>query len=203
MKIWEAPLHVFNFDFDDVASVFYDRYPNSFAKHVISEDVLSREITEDKIITRKIIVKSAATFLKSVPKWISRISDRRYMPTLEESVYDRNTKTLTTYTRNISWNNTLSMDERCVYLHMSNHTTYLHRHFFIGVNYGRVSGMLERLLSMAVSKSTRKTAEGLNEKLQERFGALGNMNISNTSANRQATPSNVLRDTIITKFDKA
>lgn len=63
--------------------------------------------------------------------------------------------------------------------------------------------MLERLLSMAVSKSTRKTAEGLNEKLQERFGALGNMNISNTSANRQATPSNVLRDTIITKFDKA
>lgn len=57
MKTWESPAFNFNFGFNEVVAVFYNRYPNSFSKHVISEDVLSREITQDQIITRKIIVK--------------------------------------------------------------------------------------------------------------------------------------------------
>lgn len=57
MKLWEAPVFVFNYAFDNVCAIFYDRYPNSFAKHIISEDVISREITSDKIITKKLIVK--------------------------------------------------------------------------------------------------------------------------------------------------
>lgn len=61
MKLYEAPSFVFNYAFNSVCAVFYDRYPNSFAKHVISEDVLSREITRDKIYTRKLIVKKGSS----------------------------------------------------------------------------------------------------------------------------------------------
>jgi hypothetical protein len=57
MKLYELPEYVFDYMMGEVISVFYNRYPNSFAKHIISEDVLSRQITEDKIITKKLIVK--------------------------------------------------------------------------------------------------------------------------------------------------
>ena len=57
MKYWTSPLHYFDYSFDQVASVFYDRYPNSFAKHVIAEDVIERKVTENVIYTKKLIVK--------------------------------------------------------------------------------------------------------------------------------------------------
>jgi hypothetical protein len=46
----EIPEYIFGYALTQVVSVFYNRYPNSFAKHVISEDVLSREITGKKAI---------------------------------------------------------------------------------------------------------------------------------------------------------
>ena len=57
MKFWTAPTYFFNHTFNNVAAIFYERYPNSHAKHIISEDVISREITRDYIVTRKLIVK--------------------------------------------------------------------------------------------------------------------------------------------------
>lgn len=128
MKVWEAPSFIFYYAFDNVCAVFYDRYPNSFAKHILSEDVISREITNDKIITRKLIVKKGfkffkffcllflgASFLKTVPKWLAKYVAMQFMPTLEESIYNRNSKSLITYTRNISWKKVLYMNEHCFY----------------------------------------------------------------------------------------
>ena len=39
MRIWDSPLQIFNYGFNEVATVFYNRYPNSFALHIMSEDV--------------------------------------------------------------------------------------------------------------------------------------------------------------------
>jgi predicted RNA-binding protein len=58
MRIWDAPQYIFNYNIIEVLNVFFNRYPNSYAGHIISEDVLSREITKDKIISRKLIVKN-------------------------------------------------------------------------------------------------------------------------------------------------
>ena len=63
MRVWDAPQHIFNYAFDEVASIFYNRYPNSFAGHILSEDVLTREITKDRIISRKLIVKNGLSDL--------------------------------------------------------------------------------------------------------------------------------------------
>ncbi|KAE9411887.1 hypothetical protein Angca_002948, partial [Angiostrongylus cantonensis] len=57
MRLWSTPAGLFPYSFDEVVSVFWDRYPNSFAKHVVSEDVLERQITENTIVTKKLIVK--------------------------------------------------------------------------------------------------------------------------------------------------
>jgi hypothetical protein len=58
---------------------------------------------------------SGSTFLKSVPKWVSGQTNVQFMPTLEESVFDRNAGTLITHTRNASWIHTLNMTEKCFY----------------------------------------------------------------------------------------
>lgn len=57
MRFWTAPSYFFNHGLNNVVTVFYERYPNSHARHILSEDVLSREIRGDKIITKKLIVK--------------------------------------------------------------------------------------------------------------------------------------------------
>nr|CAD2172040.1 unnamed protein product [Meloidogyne enterolobii] len=88
MHLFEVPERIFDYTINQVVTIFYNRYPNSFSKHVISEDVISREIKGGKIITRKLIVKRGAGFLKSVPRWISRQTHVAFMPTLEESIFD-------------------------------------------------------------------------------------------------------------------
>lgn len=62
MKFWTSPIHIFDYTFNEVAAVFYDRYPNSFARHVTSEDVLERQITENTIFTKKLVVKKGMRF---------------------------------------------------------------------------------------------------------------------------------------------
>uniref|UniRef100_A0A1I7WRJ9 PRELI/MSF1 domain-containing protein n=1 Tax=Heterorhabditis bacteriophora TaxID=37862 RepID=A0A1I7WRJ9_HETBA len=57
MRWWTAPTKLYPYSFEEVVSVFWDRYPNSFAPHIISEDVLEREVTEHTIVTKKLIVK--------------------------------------------------------------------------------------------------------------------------------------------------
>ncbi|KHJ80921.1 PRELI-like family protein [Oesophagostomum dentatum] len=115
MRFWSAPTGLFPYSFDEVVSVFWDRYPNSFAKHIVSEDVLERKVTENTIVTKKLIVKQGSSFLKRVPRWLSRMTEIRTVPVIEESIYDRRTRTLTTYTRNVSHNELFAMHERCIY----------------------------------------------------------------------------------------
>ncbi len=65
-RVWEVPIHLFNYAMNEVATAFYDHTPHSLAQemasgdvldvHVASEDVLSRVITPDTIITRKLVV---------------------------------------------------------------------------------------------------------------------------------------------------
>ncbi|VDM65774.1 unnamed protein product [Strongylus vulgaris] len=101
MRLWSAPAGLFPYSFDEVVSVFWDRYPNSFAKHIVSEDVLERTVTENTITTKKLIVKQGdiftyfssqfsfffslklslgSSFLKRVPRWLSRMTEIRTVP---------------------------------------------------------------------------------------------------------------------------
>ncbi|MFH4974700.1 hypothetical protein AB6A40_001409 [Gnathostoma spinigerum] len=182
MRFWESPSHLFNYSFDDVVTVFWNRYPNSKAQHILSEDVLERKIMGDEIITRKLILKKGATFLKAAPKWMKNLTNVQVVPTIEESIYDRKKKTLVTYTRNISWTSVFHMDERCVYkpaealrLQQDQQLTFvprtqLERAVCVTVNYFGLSSIIERFMIMSFKKSVKKTVLGISEKLEEKFG---------------------------------
>uniref|UniRef100_A0A914XYH9 PRELI/MSF1 domain-containing protein n=1 Tax=Panagrolaimus superbus TaxID=310955 RepID=A0A914XYH9_9BILA len=203
MKFWTSPTHIFDYAFNDVSAVFFDRYPNSFAKHIVSEDVIDRKITENTIFTKKLIVKKGASFLKSVPNWMSRLNTIQIVPTLEESIYDRKTNTLITYTRNIAHAELFNMDEKSVYREVDNNRTSLSRELFVSVNYPRLSSFIERVLVMSFRGSIRKTLSGIQEKLEERFGSpissAGALSQTNSLVHEKAT---VLTDKLLRRKPK-
>ncbi|GMS84982.1 hypothetical protein PENTCL1PPCAC_7157, partial [Pristionchus entomophagus] len=183
MKIWSSNFSIFPYSFDELVSAFWDRYPNSHATHILSEDVLEREITPDYIRTRKLIVKQGNSILKRVPSWLSSMTKIRQMPTLEESIYDRHTHTLTTYTRNVANGELFQMHERCIYRPVFPESktipaSNLLRSVYISVNSGKMSSVYENLMLLGFKKSVTGTFKGLTERLEDRYGARSLHNLS-------------------------
>ncbi|GMT16963.1 hypothetical protein PFISCL1PPCAC_8260, partial [Pristionchus fissidentatus] len=175
MKIWSSNFSIFPYSFDELVSTFWDRYPNSHATHIISEDVLEREITPDFIITKKLIVKQGNSIMKRIPSWLSSMTKIRQVPTLEESIYDRHTHTLTTYTRNVANGELFQMHERCIYRPVFPESrtipaSRLLRSVAISVNSGKMSSVYENVMLLGFKKSITSTFKGFNEKLEERYG---------------------------------
>ncbi|CAD6192218.1 unnamed protein product [Caenorhabditis auriculariae] len=174
MRFWDSPTSSFPYTFDEVCAAFWDRYPNSFTKHIVSEDVLERRVTENTIVTKKLIVKHGSNILKRVPRWLSRMTEIRTVPVIEESVYDRLSKSLITYTRNVSHNELFQMNERCVYRHKENQDgtflTDVLRSVQINIDCGRLSSVYEKVMVVGFKKSITNTTKGIFEKLEEKFG---------------------------------
>ena len=94
--------YAFPFTWDQVVSCFWVKYPNPFSKHVLSEDVFCRFLTEKNVlITRKLLVKER-TF--HVPKWAEKFITMKNVYVVEESHCDPENKILTSYTKNFSSN---------------------------------------------------------------------------------------------------
>ncbi|VDO87729.1 unnamed protein product [Haemonchus placei] len=186
MRFWSAPTGLFPYSFDEVVSVFWDRYPNSFAKHIVTEDVLERVITENTIVTKKLIVKHGeiTIFYPHVDEMLMlpcllTLQDHLkflFLQVIEESIYDRRTRTLTTYTRNVSHNELFAMHERCVYRpttvrcyllyfqtialfidlerdSLSEPMTDIMRSVYISIHCGRMSSVYEKLMLLGYKKS--------------------------------------------------
>ncbi|GMR37268.1 hypothetical protein PMAYCL1PPCAC_07463, partial [Pristionchus mayeri] len=186
MKIWSSNFSIFPYSFDELVSAFWDRYPNSHSGHILSEDVLEREITPDFIRTRKLIVKDGNSILKRIPSWMSNMTKIRQVPTLEESIYDRHTHTLTTYTRNVSNGELFQMHERCIYKPVLPESktipaARLLRSAYISVNSGRMSSVYEKVMMMGFKKKISGTNKGLTEKLEERYGMRNLHNLAQLS----------------------
>eukprot|EP00063_Salmo_salar_P075440 XP_014050275.1 PREDICTED: PRELI domain-containing protein 1, mitochondrial-like isoform X3 [Salmo salar] len=86
---------------DHVVSAFWQRYPNPFSTHVLTEDVVFREVTVDqRLLSRRLLTKT-----NRMPRWAeflfpSNLSRSVYI--VEDSVVDPVTKSLTTYTWNLN-----------------------------------------------------------------------------------------------------
>lgn len=105
--------HVHPYSFDQVANAIFQRYPNPFASHVLSEDTVYREIINGTTLyTRRFLTKT-----NKIPKWGERWLSgfRRSVPLLEESWVDTEARTITTYTRNVGLANFMSAIEKVVY----------------------------------------------------------------------------------------
>uniref|UniRef100_A0A8C7W5S8 PRELI/MSF1 domain-containing protein n=1 Tax=Oncorhynchus mykiss TaxID=8022 RepID=A0A8C7W5S8_ONCMY len=99
---------------DHVVSAFWQRYPNPFSTHVLTEDVVLREVTADqRLLSRRLLTKT-----NRMPRWAeflfpSNLSRSVYI--VEDSVVDPVTKSLTTYTWNLNHTTLMTVEERCVF----------------------------------------------------------------------------------------
>ncbi|KFD54073.1 PRELI-like family protein [Trichuris suis] len=100
----------FKNSWEDVVAAFWLRYPNPFSKHVLSEDTVYRTVSGDTLLTKRIFFKTGR-----IPKWGEKFVSAKHVPVLEESLLNRATKVMVTYTRNIFYQRLMSIEERCTY----------------------------------------------------------------------------------------
>ncbi|XP_006007054.1 PRELI domain-containing protein 1, mitochondrial-like [Latimeria chalumnae] len=99
---------------DHVFSAFWQRYPNPFSKHVLTEDVIYREVTPDnKLISRRLLTKT-----NRLPRWAEKIFPTnlsRSVFIVEDTIVDPVIKTLTSFTWNLNHTRLMLIEEKCVY----------------------------------------------------------------------------------------
>ncbi|XP_033373592.1 PRELI domain-containing protein 1, mitochondrial isoform X2 [Parus major] len=96
-----ASLGVLKGPWDQVFAAFWQRYPNPYSKHVLTEDIVHREVTPDhKLLSRRLLTKT-----NRMPRWAERffpanVAHSVYI--LEDSIVDPKNRTMTTFTWNIN-----------------------------------------------------------------------------------------------------
>ncbi|XP_053685364.1 protein preli-like [Sabethes cyaneus] len=100
----------FNYSWEQVTQCFWNRYPNPFSSHVLSEDTVCREIRNGKLHSKRLLTKT-----NRVPKWGERFFKAKSVNILEESVIDPKERVLVTYTRNIGFNKIMNVVEKVTY----------------------------------------------------------------------------------------
>ncbi|XP_051515262.1 PRELI domain containing 1b isoform X2 [Myxocyprinus asiaticus] len=97
-----------------VSTAFWQRYPNPYSTHVLTEDVVFREVTSDNcLVSRRLLTKT-----NRLPRWAERIfpgSLTRSVYIIEDSVVDLSNRSLTTLTWNINHAKFMRVVERCVF----------------------------------------------------------------------------------------
>ncbi|XP_006035680.2 PRELI domain-containing protein 1, mitochondrial, partial [Alligator sinensis] len=91
-----------------------DAPPRPRSKHVLTEDIVHREVTPDqKLLSRRLLTKT-----NRMPRWAERffpanVAHSVYI--LEDSIVDPQNQTMTTFTWNINHARLMVVEERCVY----------------------------------------------------------------------------------------
>lgn len=99
---------------EQVLTAFWQRYPNPYSTHVLTEDVIFREVTPDNLLlSRRLLTKT-----NRLPRWAERIFPgnlSRFVYILEDSVVDPSSSRLTTLTWNLNHSTFMTVVERCVF----------------------------------------------------------------------------------------
>uniref|UniRef100_A0A3B5AUT7 PRELI domain containing 1 n=1 Tax=Stegastes partitus TaxID=144197 RepID=A0A3B5AUT7_9TELE len=99
---------------DQVCVAFWQRYPNPYSNHVLTEDIIFREVTPTNcLISRRLLTKTSRA-----PRWMERYLPKHMASSayiIEDSIVDPQKRTMTTLTWNISHARLMSVEERCEY----------------------------------------------------------------------------------------
>jgi len=123
-----------------------------------------------------------------MPKWGEVITSARTVPIVEDSVFDRASRTLTTYTRNVGMAKMLSVEERCVYSPDGPGTTLLSREAWVESQVPGLARAVQRYALTRYKYNCNNANKGFILKLTELFGAS-----TNTEASKKPSPPHGLK----------
>ena len=176
----------FQFTWDRVVTAFWKRYPNPFSTHVLTEDVVERYRKGNQLISKRLICKTSK-FPKWAEKFVGKFHD---VYLVEESVVDLESKRFTTYTRNISLQNVMATEEKCVYSQNEGNqeVTVCHREAWFDSQICGFGGMIASYGLKSYKKNIVKTSNGYNFVLEALFGK------TNLTANARLPETRKLTD---------
>lgn len=112
MKLFESQHH-FNYSWEQVTAANWQKYPNELATHVVSVDILNREIdaTKNTLKTERLIACK-----QPIPKWLrALVGGDEYSFVREISVVDLNKRTLVMKSANMTMSHLLLVNETVTY----------------------------------------------------------------------------------------
>lgn len=157
VQIFEG-FHVFNHDFNTATLAYLNRYPNPYAKHVLSCDTLESYVDSDgNLRTTKLVIKQGRLpgFIKpflgsSLQSWI-----------LEKSVINPKTKLMMTYTSNIDHRKFIRVEEYLTYDGSDGVTTSVHGRVRFTSNLVGFKNKIEDWSHNRFSANFKNSREGL------------------------------------------
>ncbi|KAK1159196.1 PRELI domain-containing protein 1, mitochondrial-like [Acipenser oxyrinchus oxyrinchus] len=193
-------LSVMKSSWDQVFVAFWQRYPNPYSKHVLTEDILFREVTPDnRLISRRLLTKT-----NRAPRWTEK-----YLPSnmarsayiIEDSIVDPQSRTLTTFTWNISHARYMAVEERCVYgVNPDNNSwTEIKREAWISSNLFGLSRALQEFGLARFKSSVTKTMKGFEFILAKMQGGTPSRTLVETA--KEATDK--VKETALAASEKA
>ncbi|KAM4584904.1 PRELI domain-containing protein 1, mitochondrial-like isoform 2-T2 [Odontesthes bonariensis] len=174
---------------DHVVSAFWQRYPNPFSTHVLTEDVVYREVTADcRLLSRRLLMKT-----NRLPRWADPFFPggmSRCVYIVEDSILDPVNRSLTTYTWNLNHTTLMSVEERCVFQDSAEQptTTQLKREAWISSSIYGFSKPIQEFGLARFKSNQAKAMKGLEYALSNLQGE---------------TPQRLLRDTVKDASGKA
>lgn len=112
MKLFESE-HYFNYPWDQVTAANWQKYPNELSTHVVSVDILNREIDVERKVLR---TERLIGCKQAIPKWLSYIVGGQECSYVREvSEVDLFNKTLVMKSHNMTMNEFLLVNETVIY----------------------------------------------------------------------------------------
>lgn len=170
---------------DQVSLAFWQRYPNPYSNHVLTEDIIFREVTPDnRLISRRLLTKTSRA-----PRWAEKflpahMARKAYI--IEDSVVDPQKRTLVSFTWNISHARIMSVEERCVYATNpdNNNLTDINREAWISSNLYGLSRAVQEFGLARFKNSVLKTMKGFEYVLSKMQGETPTRTLAETATEK-------------------
>lgn len=170
---------------DQVCIAFWQRYPNPYSNHVLTEDIIFREVTPSNcLISRRLLTKTSRA-----PRWMERylpkkMSSLAYI--IEDSIVDPQKRTMTTLTWNITHARLMSVEERCEYgINPENGScTQIKREAWITSNVYGLSRAIQEFGLARFKTSVTKTMKGFEYVLAKMQGETPTRTLAETATER-------------------
>lgn len=186
MKYFSA-VSLIKFSWDHVIQGFWLRYPNPYSKHVLTEDIVRRDISRNKIYSLRLLTKT-----NKLPRWGEVIvRGPRVVFIVEESTLDLQTRTLVTYTRNIGYTRLLNFSEKCTYSPdpQDEESTVCERQAWISSNVFGFSFAIQAFAFERFKKNSLKALQGFEHVLGTIRGSKSEQDKSEGSSNEGTAKS--------------
>ncbi|XP_056295190.1 PRELI domain containing 1a isoform X2 [Pseudoliparis swirei] len=170
---------------DQVCIAFWQRYPNPYSNHVLTEDIIFREVTPTHCLkSRRLLTKTSRG-----PRWMERYLPKHMASSayiIEDSIVDPQKRTMTTLTWNISHTRLMSVEERCEYRVDPDDGgwTEIRREAWISTNVYGLSRAVQEFGLSRFKKSVTKTMKGFEFVLSRMQGETPSRTLTEAATDR-------------------